>query len=55
MNEQFGETYAQSLAKDYTFADLDGRTIMQALAGGEDPKVIWGVVCEVFPVPQRLR
>jgi hypothetical protein len=55
MNAQFGEGYAESLAKDYVFANLGGRTIIQALADGEDAKTVWRAVCETFPVPERLR
>jgi Protein of unknown function (DUF3046) len=55
MNAQFGEGYAESLAKDYVFGNLGGRTIMQALADGEDAKTVWRAVCETFPVPERLR
>ena len=55
MNEQFGEVYAQSVAKDYVLAGLGGRTISQALADGEDVKVIWRAVCAAFNVPERLR
>ena len=35
MRAQFGEVYAQSLAKDYVFASLGDRTIEKALADGE--------------------
>jgi tRNA A22 N-methylase len=55
MDEQFGSTYAQSVAKDYVIAGLGGRTIMQALADGEDVKVIWRAVYVAFDVPERLR
>jgi DUF3046 family protein len=55
MNAQFGADYAQSLAKDYSFADLGGRTIAQALADGHDVQAIWRAVCDSFPVPERLR
>ena len=55
MDEQFGPVYAQSVAKDYVLAGLDGRTIMQALADGEDVKAIWRAVCAAFNVPERLR
>jgi hypothetical protein len=47
--------YAQSVAKDYVFARLGGRTIERALADGEDAKVIWRAVCETFDVPEKLR
>jgi hypothetical protein len=55
MDEQFGSVYAQSVAKDYVLAGLGGRTIMQALAEGEDVKAIWRAVCAAFNVPERLR
>ena len=47
--------YAQSVAKDYVFARLGGRTIERALADGEDAKVVWRAVCETFDVPEKLR
>lgn len=55
MDEQFGPVYAQSVAKDYVLAGLGERTITQALADGEDAKVIWRAVCTAFNVPERLR
>lgn len=55
MRAQFGDAYASSVAKDYVLAGLGGRTVEQALADGEDPKVIWRAVCADFEVPERLR
>jgi Protein of unknown function (DUF3046) len=55
MGEQFGDVYAQSVAQDFVLADLGGRTVNQALADGEDVKVVWQAVCEAFRVPERLR
>jgi len=55
MDEQFGSAYAQSVAKDFVLAELRGRTVQQALADGEDAKVIWHAICTAFPVPDRLR
>lgn len=55
MNEQFGSGYAESVAQDYVFANLGGRTIERALADGEDAKTVWRAVCDTFDVPQRLR
>jgi hypothetical protein len=55
MDEQFGATYARSVAKDYVLAGLGGRTIDQALAEGEDAKTVWRAVCDAFRVPDRLR
>jgi hypothetical protein len=55
MRAQFGDTYAQSVAKDYVFDKLGGRTIERALADGEDAKVVWRAVCDTFNVPESLR
>ena len=55
MREQFGETYAESVAKDYVLSSLGGRTANKALAEGEDAKIVWRAVCETFNVPESLR
>jgi hypothetical protein len=55
MRAQFGEVYAESVAKDHVLAALGGRTVNQALADGEDVKVVWRAVCDAFRVPERLR
>lgn len=55
MNEQFGDVYAQSVAKDFVLAGLRGRTVEQAFVDGEDAQTVWRAVCAAFDVPQRLR
>lgn len=55
MNQQFGDAYAESVAKDYVMAELGGRTVDQALAEGESAKRVWRAVCATFDVPERLR
>ncbi|WP_433468187.1 DUF3046 domain-containing protein [Spirillospora sp. CA-128828] len=55
MNQQFGERYAESVAKDYVMAELDGRTIEQALADGESAKKVWQAVVHTFDVPSTLQ
>jgi hypothetical protein len=55
MRAQFGETYAESVAKDHVFAKLGSRTVNQALADGVAAKTIWRVVSDEFDVPQHLR
>jgi hypothetical protein len=54
MRAQFGDSYAESVAKDYVLAGLGGRTVDQALAEGVDVKTVWRAVCEAFDVPERL-
>jgi Protein of unknown function (DUF3046) len=55
MRAQFGEVYAESVAKDYVLSALGNRTVDQALAEGEDAKTVWRAVCEAFKVPERQR
>jgi hypothetical protein len=55
MREQFGDAYAESVAKDYVLSSLGDRTVNRALADGEDAKVVWRAVGETFNVPDRLR
>ena len=55
MNAHFGETYAESWARDYVIAPLGGRTVVQALADGESVKTVWRAVCQVEDVPSKLR
>ena len=55
MNAQFGDVYAQSVAKDFVFDQLGGRTVERALADGVDAKVVWRAVCDTFKVPEAPR
>ncbi len=55
MRTQFGDAYAQSVAKDYVFEKLGGLTIERALADGQDAKAVWRAVCDTFDVPENLR
>lgn len=55
MRTQFGDAYAQSVAKDFVFDNLGGRTAERALADGVDAKIVWRAVCDTFKVPENLR
>jgi len=55
MRAQFGDSYAESVAKDYVIAGLGSRTVNQALAEGEDVKRVWRAVCDAFHLPERVR
>lgn len=55
MELQFGVGYASSVAADQVIAQLDGRTVNQALAEGESTKAVWRAVCQAFDVPSKLR
>jgi Protein of unknown function (DUF3046) len=51
----FGRAYARSWAADQHLAALQGRTVDQALADGEDTRRVWRAVCAHAPVPAQLR
>jgi hypothetical protein len=55
MREQFGDAYAESVAKDFVLSGLGDRTVTKALADGEDVKRVWRAVSEQFNVPEGLR
>jgi hypothetical protein len=55
MSEQFGPAYAESLARDHVIAGLGSRTVTQALADGDDAKLVWRAVCDEFELPPRYR
>jgi len=55
MITEFGELRAGSITRDHVFADLDGRTVEQALTAGFEPQRIWLAVCDAFDVPPERR
>ena len=55
MNAQFGEAYADSVAKDQVLTGLGGRTAAQALAEGIEPQIVWRAVCDTFELPESRR
>jgi hypothetical protein len=55
METVFGAGYARSFASDSVLAELGGRTVVQALAAGEDAKAVWRAVCEAMEIPAAQR
>jgi hypothetical protein len=55
MSARFGAAYADSVARDLVIAQLGGRTVVDALAAGEEPARVWAAVCEAVEVPVRDR
>ena len=55
MEHALGPAYARSWARQHVLADLGGRTVEDALAAGEEPKVVWRVVWEALDLPARER
>lgn len=55
MEARFGAAYARSYAADQVLATLHGRSVVQALADGDDVKSVWRAVCEAAQVPAADR
>ncbi len=54
MELTFGAAYARSWADDQHLAALGGRTVVEALAQGEDTREVWRAVCAHARVPSDL-
>ncbi|WP_022861019.1 DUF3046 domain-containing protein [Bifidobacterium minimum] len=55
MDEVFGRAYGRSLARDLCLTALDGGTVVEALADGVEPRVVWNVLCDQMGVPDSRR
>jgi hypothetical protein len=55
MRAYFGESYADSFARDHVMSELGGRTVLQALEDGWETKDVWRAVCAAMEVPAALR
>jgi hypothetical protein len=53
METHFGVTYADSYSRDQVLRELGGRTVVEALAAGDDVKSVWRAVCVAANVPAR--
>lgn len=55
MDDEFGPSYARTLARDLVLDGLDDRTAEQALAAGQTPRRVWEALCEAMQVPLERR
>lgn len=55
MNDEFGESYAGSLARDHVIGALGNRTALRALEDGESPRTVWLALCDDMDVPESRR
>jgi DUF3046 family protein len=53
----FGPAYAASVAADQVLAQLDGRTVNEALKAGVPTVAVWRAIVAAYPdrVPPKLR
>jgi hypothetical protein len=55
MEGEFGAARAAAVSRDHVFAELDGRTVEEALEAGVEPRDVWLAVCNAYDVPPARR
>jgi len=55
MDAALGPAYSRAWADQQVLAELGGRTVTEALAAGESPKVVWRAVWARLDLPDRDR
>lgn len=55
MESALGESYARVWARQQVIAELDGRTVDEALAAGTTPKRVWRAVVGALQLPDSER
>jgi hypothetical protein len=55
MEQALGVAYARSWAADFHVPSLDGRTVDQALAQGEDAQTVWRAVHQTLDLHPKYR
>lgn len=49
---RFGAGYGDSVLVDHVLSALDGRTGVQAIEDGVEPRDVWRALCADFDVPR---
>ncbi|MYV98180.1 DUF3046 domain-containing protein [Streptomyces sp. SID3343] len=55
MRAHFGDSYAESFARDHVMTELGGRTVHEALAAGIEAKDVWRGVCAAMDLAPAKR
>ncbi|MEQ4567848.1 DUF3046 domain-containing protein [Paenarthrobacter sp. CAP02] len=55
MDDEFGAGYSRVLATSLVLAGVGGRTAVEALAAGYQPREVWLALCDVQDVPLERR
>lgn len=55
MEQALGASYARTWSREHVLADLEGRTVQQALDAGESPKTVWQAVWHSLGLPPAER
>ncbi|MCI1901584.1 MAG: DUF3046 domain-containing protein [Bifidobacteriaceae bacterium] len=55
LEEVFGRSYGRALSHDQGLTELDGRSVVEALDDGVEPRVVWNVLCDQMEIPDSKR
>ncbi|KAA8820368.1 DUF3046 domain-containing protein [Bifidobacterium rousetti] len=55
LEEVFGRSYGRALSRDQELTALDNMTVVEALESGEEPRVVWNVLCDQMGIPDSAR
>lgn len=55
VDEVFGKAYGRSLVRDQRLERLGGVSAVEALARGDEPRVVWNVLCDHMDIPDPQR
>ena len=55
MDRHLGAAYSRTWAQEQVLAGLDGRSVAEALAAGEDTRMVWRAVWEALELPLSER
>lgn len=55
VDDVFGRAYGRTVVIDQVLSALNDRTAAQALEDGEEPRVVWHVLCDAMYVPAGQR
>lgn len=55
VREEFGQVRGDSLLVDHVIPSLDGKTAVDAIEDGIDPRAVWRALCDEFDVPPQRR
>ncbi|WP_258726724.1 DUF3046 domain-containing protein [Cellulomonas sp. NS3] len=55
VDEVLGSAHGRALARDLVLFELQGRTAVQALDDGEEPRNVWHALCDAMEIPEGRR
>lgn len=55
MDDEFGAAYSRVLARDLVLGAVGGRSALEALQAGAEPRAVWLAICDLQDVPQERR